>query len=57
METVADMEVEARAAIQFVTHVSLLLGKEESGKGTESEAVLLRLLTPLLKLYTAKQTM
>ena len=32
-----------------------MLGKQESGKATDDELHLLRLLTPLVKLYTGKQ--
>lgn len=57
LETLADMELETRAATLLVARVSLLLGKEESGTSTEQENVVLRMLTPLAKLYTAKQAM
>ena len=36
-------------------HLGLLLGKSEVNKATEDDLHMLRLLTPLLKLYTAKQ--
>jgi hypothetical protein len=49
------MELETRGAILLVAHVSLLLGKEESGSASQAENALLRLLTPIVKLYTAKQ--
>lgn len=38
----------------FSFYTTELLGKEECGKATEQEATLLRLFTPLVKLYTAK---
>ena len=56
VEIVADMELETRAATLLVAHTSLLLGKEESNSHTKAEGSLLRLLTPLCKLYTAKQS-
>ena len=39
----------------FVLDVARLLGLHDSGAATSSEQLLLRLLTPILKLYTAKQ--
>jgi len=36
-------------------HITGLLGKSECGEATGDELELLRILTPLLKLYTAKQ--
>jgi hypothetical protein len=35
-------------------HLANLLGKEEVGKASEAEMAILRLLTPIAKLYTAK---
>ena len=39
----------------FVLDVARLLGLHDCGVATSSEQLLLRLLTPILKLYTAKQ--
>lgn len=55
LETLARLEVEYQAAFQATFHTIQLLGKEECGKATEDEVTTLRLLTPLIKLYTAKQ--
>ncbi|XP_078467763.1 acyl-CoA dehydrogenase family member 11-like isoform X1 [Lampetra fluviatilis] len=55
MQTLARMEVEARGAFLLVMEVARLLGLEEVGDATPRQRLLLRLLTPLAKLYTAKQ--
>ncbi len=55
VETLADMQLELRAAFLLSFRVVELLGKEECGDATESEALLLRFLIPVAKLYTAKQ--
>jgi putative acyl-CoA dehydrogenase len=57
LETLARLEVEFQAAFHSVFYTAELLGKEECGKATEEEAAVLRLLTPLIKLYTAKQAL
>jgi len=48
-------KVECRASFLTLVHISGLLGKSECGEATGDELELLRILTPLLKLYTAKQ--
>lgn len=53
--TLAELEVEYEAALQLVFRLVELLGREESGAGNATESAVLRLLTPLVKLYTAKQ--
>lgn len=55
LETLADLQVEFEAAFHLVFRAVELLGKEETGQATDSESAVLRLLTPLVKLYTAKQ--
>ncbi|XP_019714528.1 acyl-CoA dehydrogenase family member 11-like, partial [Hippocampus comes] len=55
MQTLARMEVESRGAFLLVMDVCRLLGREESGIATQFDTHLLRLLTPVVKLYTAKQ--
>lgn len=54
-ETLAQMQIEFEAAFHLVFHAIELLGKEEVGEVTLAESAVLRLLTPLIKLYTAKQ--
>lgn len=49
------LKVETRAALLLVMDVCRLLGREESGTATQLDANLLRLLTPVTKLYTGKQ--
>jgi putative acyl-CoA dehydrogenase len=55
VETLADLQLELRAAFLLAFRVVELLGKEESGDASESESRLLRFLIPIAKLYTAKQ--
>jgi len=55
VETVAEMQLEARASFLLAFRVVELLGKEESGEATDSELQLLRFLIPVAKLYTAKR--
>lgn len=55
VQTLARLEVEIRAATVIVLEVARLLGREDTGIATDEESLLLRLLTPLAKLYTAKQ--
>ncbi|KAM9743649.1 acyl-CoA dehydrogenase family member 11 isoform 1-T3 [Menidia menidia] len=55
MQTLARMEVETRGAFLLVMEVCRLLGREESGLASQLDANLLRLLTPVVKLYTGKQ--
>lgn len=56
LETLSHMQVEFTAAFHLVFHAVELLGKDELGEATPAEQALLRLLTPLVKLYTAKQS-
>ena len=49
------MEVEFQAAFHLTFRAVELLGKEECGQATSDELAVLRLLTPLAKLYTARQ--
>lgn len=55
LETLSDMQVTFEACFHLVFHTVELLGKDETGQASESELAILRLLTPLVKLYTAKQ--
>lgn len=54
-ETLATIETEFRGAFALGFRVIELLGRDEAGIATEDESALLRLLTPIAKLYTAKQ--
>lgn len=55
MQTMARMEVQARGAFLLLMEVARLLGLEETNMATEQDQHLLRLLTPITKLYTGKQ--
>ncbi|HVJ92397.1 MAG TPA: acyl-CoA dehydrogenase family protein [Labilithrix sp.] len=55
VDTLAAMEAEYEGAFLLAFRAVELLGKEECGELTEAEAALLRLLTPIVKLVTAKQ--
>jgi hypothetical protein len=52
------MEVQLRGGLVFTFDVIRLLGIVECGKeaDTQNEALLLRILTPLVKLYTGQLT-
>lgn len=53
--TLADLQVRYEASLLLTFHTALLLGKEELGKTDPTESGVLRLLIPLVKLYTAKE--
>jgi putative acyl-CoA dehydrogenase len=55
VETLAELSLRFRACFLLAFRVAELLGKEECGEASETELQLLRLLTPIAKLYTAKQ--
>jgi alkylation response protein AidB-like acyl-CoA dehydrogenase len=55
LETLAELSLRFRACFLLAFRVAELLGKEECGEASETELQLLRLLTPVAKLYTAKQ--
>ena len=48
-------QVETRAAFLLTMEVGRLLGKQACNEASDVELQLLRLLTPITKLYTAKQ--
>lgn len=54
-QTLAGLQVRFEASFLMTFHAALLLGKEETGKASSTETGLLRLLIPLVKLYTAKE--
>lgn len=55
MDTLAGLQAETEAAFQLAFYVAELLGRSETGEISEEESLLLRLLTPVMKLTTAKQ--
>jgi putative acyl-CoA dehydrogenase len=54
--TLNTLEAEFKKCFQFTFFVVELLGREETNKATTLEKKLLRALTPLVKLYTAKKS-
>ncbi len=54
-ETLAELEAETAAAFLLTFLLIELLGREEAGPIDEDEAVLLRFLTPIVKLATGRQ--
>jgi hypothetical protein len=55
VDTLAGLEAEYEGAFHLAFRTVELLGKEEAGTQTEEEAKLLRYLTPIAKLQTARQ--
>jgi alkylation response protein AidB-like acyl-CoA dehydrogenase len=54
-DTLLGLEGRTRASFALTFRVIELMGKEECGSANEMELAVLRLLTPVAKLYTAKQ--
>jgi alkylation response protein AidB-like acyl-CoA dehydrogenase len=54
-KTLREMEIAYESNTLLALFLARLLGKEECGTATAQEDALLRLLTPVAKLYTAKQ--
>ncbi|MGZ3742858.1 MAG: acyl-CoA dehydrogenase family protein [Pseudobdellovibrionaceae bacterium] len=57
VETMMDMYVDYAASFHLVMRTVEILGKEECGKATSEERALLRLLTPVIKLFSGKKAM
>lgn len=55
VDTLAQLQAETEAAFHLAFYVAELTGRNETGEIGEAESSLLRLLTPLMKLATAKQ--
>jgi acyl-CoA dehydrogenase len=55
VDTLADLEAQTRAAFLLAFELVALLGQQENDELDDSQAALLRLLTPIAKLLTAKQ--
>ncbi|KAK3581974.1 hypothetical protein CHS0354_003235 [Potamilus streckersoni] len=55
IQTLARMEVETRGATLLLLEIARLLGREDVAIATDHEQQLVRILTPLAKLYTGKQ--
>ena len=55
MDTLAGLQAEAEAAFHLAFYVAEMTGLSETGEIDEEESLLLRLVTPVMKLTTAKQ--
>jgi alkylation response protein AidB-like acyl-CoA dehydrogenase len=55
LDTLAGLQAETEAAFQLAFYVAELTGRNETGEISEAEILLLRLLTPIMKLTTGKQ--
>lgn len=55
LDTLAGLQAEAEAAFHLAFRVAELTGLNETGEASEAEILLLRLLTPVMKLTTGKQ--
>src|SRR5690349_23071337 len=55
VDTLATLQAEFEGAFQFAFYVAELTGKSETREISDDDALLLRLLTPIMKLTTAKQ--
>ncbi|HEX8846049.1 MAG TPA: acyl-CoA dehydrogenase family protein [Pyrinomonadaceae bacterium] len=55
LDTLAGLQAETEAAFHLAFFVAELLGRSEAGEISEEETLLLRLLTPVMKLVTGKQ--
>jgi putative acyl-CoA dehydrogenase len=56
VQTLSNLQLEWMGCFHLVMKAAELLGKEETGKASENEKALLRLLTPLTKLTCGKST-
>jgi alkylation response protein AidB-like acyl-CoA dehydrogenase len=55
VETLAELETRVRASFMLAFSAVELMGKDECGEANDADRARLRLLTPVAKLYTAKQ--
>ncbi len=55
-DTLAGLQAEFEAGLHLSLHVALLMGRAERELATPSERLLLRVLVPIVKLMTAKQS-
>ena len=56
LDTLAGLEAEFQGALHLTFFTAELMGREEAGKASSEQEKLLRLLTPIAKLLTAKQS-
>lgn len=57
IKTLASMEIETRGCTALVLDLALKLGHDDRGNISDKDLLLLRLLTPVAKMYTAKMCM
>ena len=57
VETLAELIVEFEGNFMLTFHLAELLGRDELGQASPEESAMLRMLTPIAKLYTAKSCM
>lgn len=57
IRVLSQMEVTHRANLIFFLSIAELISKEHSGRINEDEANIMRVFTPILKLFTGKQVM
>jgi putative acyl-CoA dehydrogenase len=55
-KSLRELEMAYQSNTMFGLFLAQLLGKEDCNKATDTEKILLRILTPVAKLYTAKQS-
>ncbi len=55
LQTLAQLQIEFEGCFHLAFHMACLLGKEETGEATAEEAAVSRLLSPIVKMWTAKQ--
>jgi alkylation response protein AidB-like acyl-CoA dehydrogenase len=55
-DTLGGLQAETEAAFQFAFYVAELTGRSEAGEFDDNDARLLRVLTPIMKLTTGKQS-
>jgi putative acyl-CoA dehydrogenase len=56
-ETLAELQVEFEGNFVLTFHLAELLGRDEHGMASAEEGAMLRMLTPIAKLYTGKASM
>jgi putative acyl-CoA dehydrogenase len=56
-ETLAELQVEFEGNFVLTFHLAALLGRDELGLSSPEESAMLRMLTPIAKLYTGKASM
>lgn len=55
VQTLARMELETRGSLLLILEVARWLGMDDNGVISDQDNLMLRMMTPILKLYTAKQ--